>query len=255
MKMTYLHLLRNEYMKQFKRPRIWMFIGFMIVMNIIAGLFFKLLFRQTDFMFWDYIHASSYLLLVIQFICIIIAGDIVSSEYERGTVKLLFTRPIKKLHILSSKYIMTLYCILFFVLMQFAMSGLIGLIFFSDTLLALSEQVLISLGSYLFTFIEMIVICTVAFCLSAITRSSVISIAVSIFLVFTSSIVITLLQHYKYEAGKYLLFANSNLMPYFFGDPLFEGMTLVSSIVNILVHFIFLFFLSYIFIAKRDVHV
>jgi ABC-2 type transport system permease protein len=242
-------------MKLFKRPRIWILIGLMVVMNIIVSLFFKFLFKDTDFAFWDYIQVSSYLLIVVQLMCIIVSGDIVSSEFEKGTIKFLFTRPVKRVKILVAKYLTVLYIVLLLGLLQLLISFILGLIFYSGTLFNLDQKVLVGLGGYLFQYIEIIVMSTIAFSLSAITRSSVFSIAVPIFLLFTSSAVITLLEHYHYQAGKYLLFANTNLMPYFFGNPMFEGMSLTFSIWNIVIHMAILFFFTVLTFTKRDVHV
>jgi ABC-2 type transport system permease protein len=253
--MSYLHLIKNEHMKLFKRPRIWIFIGLMVVMNIIVSLFFKFLFKGTEFTFWDYIQVSSYLLIVIQLMCIIVAGDIVSSEFEKGTIKFLFTRPVKRGKILVSKYITVIFIIILLVTLQLLMSCILSIVFYSETLLTLDQKVLIGLGGYLFNLIEIMVMSTIAFSFSAITRSSVFAIAVPIFMLFTSSAIITLLDHYHYQAGKYLLFANTNLMPYFFGQPLFEGMSLAFSIINIVIHMIVFFLFSFLSFTKRDVHV
>jgi ABC-2 type transport system permease protein len=253
--MSYLHLIKNEHMKLFKRPRIWILIGLMVFMNIIVSIFFKFLFKGTEFTFWDYIQVSSYLLIVIQLMCIIVAGDIVSSEFEKGTIKFLFTRPVKRVKILISKYITVLYIIILLVSLQLFMSGILGIVFYSETLLTLDQKVIIGLASYLFNLIEIVVMSTIAFSFSTITRSSVFSIAVPVFLLFTSSAIITLLNHYHYQAGKYLLFANTNLMPYFFGQPLFEGMTLTFSIINIILHMVVFFFFSILSFTKRDVYV
>jgi ABC-2 type transport system permease protein len=253
--MKYLHLIKNEHMKIFKRSRIWVLVGIMVVMNIIVSLFLKFLFKGTDFSFWDFIQVSSHLLLVIQLMCIIIAGDIVSSEFEKRTIKFLFTRPVKRIKILISKYITVLYIIILFVSLQFFISCILGIILYFKTILHLDQTVLIGLSRYLFTLIEIIVMSTIAFSFSAITRSSVFSISVPIFLLFTSGAIITLLEHYNYQEGKYLLFANTNLMPYFFGQPLFEGMTLTFSVINIVIHIAILFLLSALSFTKRDVHV
>lgn len=252
---SYLHLIKNEYMKLFKRPRKWILIGLMVVMNIIVSLFFRFLFKGTEFTFWDYIQVSSYLLIVIQLMCIIVAGDIVSSEFEKGTIKFLFTRPVKRVKILASKYITVIYIIILLVTLQLLMSCILGIVFYSETLLTLDQKVLIGLGGYLFNLIEIVVMSTIAFSFSAITRSSVFAIAVPIFMLFTSNAIITLLDHYHYQSGKYLLFANTNLMPYFFGQPLFEGMSLTFSIINIVLHMIVFFFFSFLSFTKRDVHV
>ena len=248
-------LIRNENQKLYKRMRIWGFLGVIVISNILVGLFFHFLFKDTEFSFWDYIQVSSYVLLVIQLISIIVAGEIVSSEFERGTIKFLFIRPVKRVNILVSKYITVLANVFLLVMFQLFLSVIIGSIFYADSLFVLDQKVLVGLGSYLFQMIEIGILTSVAFCLSAITRSSVISIALPIFLIFTSSALMTLLQHYQVDAARYLLFANANLMPYFFGEPMFGGMTLLFSIVNILIHMMLFFLLAGYLFSKRDVHV
>ncbi|MCM3442745.1 ABC transporter permease [Metabacillus halosaccharovorans] len=248
-------LIRNENQKLYKRMRMWIFLGFIVVANILIGLFFHFLFKDTEFSFWDYVQVSSYVLLVIQLISIIIAGDIVSSEFERGTIKFLLIRPVKRVNILVSKYITVQANVFLLGMFQLFLSIIIGLIFYADSLFLLDQRVLVGLGSYLFQLIEIGIITSIAFGLSAITRSSVISIALPIFLVFTSSALMTLFQHYHVDAAKYLLFANTNLMPYFFGEPMFEGMTLLYSIVIIMIHMMSFFLLAGYLFTKKDVHV
>ncbi len=254
MKVLY-QLIRNENQKLYKRKRMWIFLGLIVILNIFVGLFFHFLFKDTDFTFWDYIQVSSYVLLVIQLMSIIIAGDIVSGEFERGTIKFLFIRPIKREKILASKYLTVLANVFLFVMWQLFLSVIMGTIFYADSLFVLDQRVLIGLGSYLFQLIEISIVTSLAFCLSAITRSSVISIALPIFLVFSSSAILTLLDHYHVDTARFLLFANTNLMPYFFGEPMFEGMSLPFSIVNIMIHLLFFFLLGVYLFSKKDVHV
>lgn len=254
MKILY-QLIRNENQKLYKHKRMCIFLGLIVILNILSGLFFHFLFKDTDFAFWDYIQVSSYLLLVIQLMSIMIAGDIVSGEFERGTIKFLFIRPVKRVKILVSKYMTVLANVFLFVMFQLFLSVIMGSIFYADSLFVLDQRVLIGLYSYLFQFVEIGIVTSIAFCLSTITRSSVISIALPIFLVFTSSALMTLLNHYHVDTARFLLFANTNLMPYFFGEPMFEGMTLPFSIVNILIHLLFFFLLAGYLFSKRDVHV
>lgn len=252
---NFMHLVSNEHMKIFKRRKIWVLFGLVALMNLVVSLFFKYLFTGLVFTFWDYIQVSSYLLVVVQLMCIMIAGEIVSSEFERGTIKLLFIRPVRRGKVLASKYMIILYISLLLVAFQLLMSVVLGLIFYAGTFLRIDQTVLFALRGYLFSFIEILVMGTIAFCLSAITRSSVFSIVVPIFLLFTSRAIISILEHNQYEAGKYLLFSNTNLAPYFFGQPLFEGMTLTFSIINILVHMGVFGLTAVLFFTKRDVHV
>jgi ABC-2 type transport system permease protein len=250
-----LSIIKNEHQKLYKRSRMWISFALLLIINVIIGVFFKFVFKGAEFSFWDYIQISSYLLLVVQLISIIVAGDIVSNEFEKGTIKFLFLRPVKRIYILGAKYITVLTTVGFLVLIQLFISTIIGLIFYYQSLLILDQKVLIGLASYLFQIIEISVMATIAFSLSTITRSSVVAISIPIFLLFTSSAVITLLEHYHIEEAKYLLFSNTDLLPYFFGQPLFEGMTLFFSILNILLHITLLLGISSYLFTKRDIHV
>jgi ABC-2 type transport system permease protein len=233
----------------------WVFIGLMIVINLFVSIFVRFVLEDVSFRFWDFIQISSYLLILTQLLSMIIAGDIVSSEFEKGTIKLLLIRPVNRIKILSSKYMTVLMVVVFFVTIQLLISLLLGVVFFSGTLFDIDQTVLFGLASYFFKLIEIIVYCTIAFCLSTLSRSSVFSIAISIFLFFTSGALMTVLEHFNYQAGKYLLFANTNLMPYFSGNPIFEGMTLGFSILNIILYMSFFSLLSFLSFSKRNIYI
>ncbi len=57
----------------------------------------------------------------------------------------------------------------------------------------------------------------------------------------------------KFTWAKYILFANTNLMQYFEGAPMVEGMTITFSIIMILVYFVIFQFLAFYVFKKRDV--
>lgn len=57
----------------------------------------------------------------------------------------------------------------------------------------------------------------------------------------------------KFEWAKYSLFANTNLMDYFNGQPLFEDMTIGFSIAVLIVYFILFNLIAFLFFVKRDV--
>ncbi len=252
---SFFYLVNNEIMKIYKRPGAWVFLGLILLINLLFGLIVRRLFVDASLPFWDFIDMSSNLLLIIQLIVIVYAGDILSNEFSRGTIKMLLMRPYSRSKILFSKLIAILFLVIFFTLFQFTSSVLAGILFFSGGFTLFGQSFLFSSSSYLFQFIEIVIIGLLAFTLSVITRSSIFSITVTIFLFYFSSLALALLEHFGYENGKYILFANTNLQPYFFGEPMFDGMTLYFSIINVLFHCVICLIISFGLFNKRDIHV
>lgn len=105
-------------------------------------------------------------------------------------------------------------------------------------------------------FVEITMTATLAFTLSTVFRSSTLAISLSIFLMFVGEICVEVCKLMGLEGGKYLLFANTDLSPYFNGGiPLFSGMTLMFSVGILLVHFTVFHLVSWLSFTKRDVSV
>ena len=88
--------------------------------------------------------------------------------------------------------------------------------------------------------------------ISAVFRNSSLAIGLSIFLMFTGAELTGLLAM-KFDWAKYILFANTDLMQYFEGVPMVEGMTLTFSVIMIVIYFILFQSLAYVVFKKRDV--
>ena len=251
---NYLRLIMNENIKIFKRTTIWILIGLLVLTNLLVSLVMNYIFQDTLFTFWDFLLFSTYLVIGIQLICIIVAGDIVSSEFSLGTIKLLLIRPVSRVKILFSKYAAVVFVAFFVSIIHFISSTIFGFLFFHQTVLVEESQMIINtLLRYTFGFLETIIICTMAFMFSTVTRSSIFSIAFSIILLLVSGAVITLLSHYGVETGKYLLFANTDLTQHFIRSPIFESTTLLVSILNSTVHMLIFYVISTLFFIKRDI--
>ncbi len=89
---------------------------------------------------------------------------------------------------------------------------------------------------YALKSINMIMLATMAFMISAVFRNSSLAISLSIFLMFSGTSLTALLAM-KFTWAKYILFANTDLMQYFEGIPMVNGMTLPFSIIMIIVYF------------------
>lgn len=250
-------LVRNENMKIFLRTRTLFLIGLIVLINFLTVIFMKNVLQQAASLstMWDFALSSVNLLWIVQVFAVIIAGDIVASEFSWGTIKLLLIRPATRAKILFSKYIAVLFFTWTIMFVLFLSSLLFGLIFFG-----MGEGGLFMFGKvtsmYCLQFIEILMMVTFAFMISTVFRSSSLAIGLSIFLTFMGKPVVDILYHFDFEWGKYVLFANTDLSPYFSGgDPMFPGMSLGFSILILLVYFTLFQALSWFVFMKRDVSV
>ncbi len=249
------NLIINEFLKQLSRPRMWVSIGIIVFINSLASFFVYMLFEGIQFSFWEFMRISSNLLLVIQVFCLIIAGDIVSDEFSSGTVKLLLIRPINRGKILLSKYLTVIVMATILTASHFLFSTLIGTLWFYKSFFQFHMNVFIVAGAYVLRFLEMVIICSLAFTLSVLTRNSSFAIGTTIFLTFSTNTFLILMNERGLEWGKYLLLANTDLQQYFFGTPPFEGMTFGFSVLVILLYLVVFSGGAWLFFCRRDVEV
>jgi len=249
-------LVFNENVKIYKRPRGMILLGLLILMNLFIAIVMKYIFSDTNFTLSDHLNISTYLIFVLNFICIIIAGDIVSSEFSSGTIKLLLIRPAKRIKILLAKYVAVIMFIVLVVTIHLLTSIIFGSIFFYSSLLSFDGSLILTIMlNYIFGFMEIVIVCSFAIMLSVVTRSSVFSVSVPIFIIMSFKLILEVMSHYNVQEGKYLLFANSNLSQYFSGRPLFDGMTLNFSLLNITIHMVIFFALATVIFSRRDINV
>lgn len=216
--------------------------------------------RETG---WDFAQSMSAMISLVTILTVIVAGDSIASEFSWGTIKLLLIRPVSRTKILISKYISTLGFALLLLLILFIWSAIVGAALFgvaadqpyiyADKAGTVHEGSIIThvLTTYGMQSVSLLMIVTFAFMISAIFRSSSLSIGLSIFLLFTGTTAVQLLS--KYGWAKYILFANLDLRQYFDGMPLIEGMTLGFSLIVLAVYFVVFQLAAWLLFTKRDV--
>lgn len=213
---------------------------------------------------WNFVGDIAQMIDFVGIFIIVIAAGIVASEFNWGTIKLLLIRPISRTKILASKYLTVLLFGLSMLIFVFTFSIVLGAILFGFPESAtphliynngvVTEQ---PIWLHLIIFyglnsINMVMLVTMAFMMSAVFRNSSLAIGLSIFLMFTGG-QFTMLLASKFEWAKYILFANTNLMQYFEGKPMLEGMTLSFSVVMLLIYLFLFLFLAYYIFKKRDI--
>lgn len=216
---------------------------------------------------WTFMKDSTDFISFAGLFVIIVAAGIVAHEFSTGTVKILLVKPYRRWKILLSKYLAVN---LFFFLMLavvFVIAALTGLVLFgtggagANVHLAyvngevVEQNLLLYLvKTYALNSLSVYLLVAMAFMISAVFRNSGLAIGLSVFLLLMGGTITNLLAA-KFDWAKYSLFANTNLMQYFDGMPLVEGMTIGFSITMILIYFAIFHLLAFGVFTKRDISV
>lgn len=201
--------------------------------------------------------------LLIAFI-LVIAGDIVASEFGTGTIKMLLTQTATRTRILTAKYLSTLLFALFATALMFVAAALIGWIFFgtagadAPSFYTGTQQTIQHMPAiaylamqYGFLLVQILLMSTIAFMISTIFRSSALAITIALLSFLIGNVLVRALSSYNWD--KFILFANTDLSQFVVGGPTIKGLTLGFSITMLAVYFIVMNVLAWIFFVRRDV--
>lgn len=213
---------------------------------------------------WQFVMENQMLLSLVSLFTIIVAAGIIANEFRWGTIKLLLIRPISRTKILAAKYSSVLVFSFLTLIFVLAFSWLVGGIIIgfdglnphivlekADGLeyVSIIKEIITGYG---FSLVNLLMMATFAFMISAAFRNSALAIGLAIFLMFAGNqIVFFFIER---DWAKYILFANTDLTQYFNGNtPLMEGMTLGFSVTMLVIYYIIFVALAWIFFTKRDV--
>ena len=219
---------------------------------------------NIEYSAWDFVSDCIQLMSLTGLFTIIIAAGIVANEFNWGTIKLLLIRPLSRTKILLSKFLTVLLFGLLSIMVLFVFSYLLGAILFglpeqaypylhySNGVVIEQTMILHLISFYGLNSISVLMLTTMAFMISSVFRNSSLAIGISIFFMFMGNTVTILLANW-FDWSKYLLFANTDLTPYFEGTPLISEMTLSFSIIMLLIYFVIFTGLAFWIFKKRDV--
>lgn len=216
-----------------------------------------------DYSVWSFLSDMSFVIDIIALFTIIVAAGMIASEFSWGTIKLLLIRPISRVKILLSKYVVVILFSFMMLSLLFFLSFVVGAAFFGisdpspylayvDGEVVEKNQVIHLVAYYLLSSVGLLMFTTMAFMISAAFRNSSLAIGISIFLLLSGSTVTALLAA-KFDWAKFLLFANVDLNQYFETVPMVEGMTLTFSVIMLLVYFVIFHVISFLAFVKRDI--
>lgn len=199
---------------------------------------------------------------------VMIAGTIVSEEFNKGTVKLLLIKPYKRSTILTAKFITTLIMliiiILTVILMQFVVGGIAKgfdtyseqAVVYNHTTNSLEEMSIIKYLA-LQTMGKLpiyVLLLTLAFALSTLFCNSALAIAITLLGSMSAATINMLAHQFKLEWIKFFVTPNWDLTQYLFGGlPEFQGLTLVFSIAIIVAYMIIMLVPSYMVFKRRNI--
>ena len=201
-------------------------------------------------------------------ILVMIAGTIVSEEFNKGTIKLLLVKPYSRTKILLSKFITSMLMIIFVVLIMGIMQLFVGgVIFGFDSLSAPvveynfntnSLQEINVLVYFLIQFLAQlpifILLATLAFALGTIFTNSALAITISLLGYIAANIINQLAMSYNIKFLEYFVTMNWDLSQYLFGNlPNMEGMTMSFSIITCIVYFLIMVIPTWIIFKKKNI--
>lgn len=201
-------------------------------------------------------------------IIIMIAGTIMSEEFNKGTIKLLLVKPYSRTKILLSKFITVMLMVIFVVLIMGIMQLLVGGVVFGFD--SLSEPVVaynfntnslqeINVFVYFLTqFLAQlpifILLATLAFALGTIFTNSALAITISLLGYIAANIINQLAISYNIKFLEYFVTMNWDLSQYLFGNlPNMEGMTMTFSIITCIVYFLIMIISTWIIFKKKNI--
>lgn len=210
---------------------------------------------------------SEYGLFIIVMI-VMIAGTIVSDEFNKGTIKLLLVKPYTRNKILLAKYITTIIMIGFSILALITMQMIVGGIMFGYDSLSVpvlqynfnsntleTMNVFACLGiDILVQLPTIIILATLAFALSTIVANSAVAITVPLLIYMSSNVINMLVVQNNVQFMKFFITMNWDFSEYLFGNlPSMEGMTLGFSAIICIIYLLIIIIPTFINFKKKNI--
>jgi ABC-2 type transport system permease protein len=197
---------------------------------------------------------------------IVVASDIVSSEFARGTIKMLLIRPYSRWKILLSKLLVTVGFAFVMWLVVIAATWLVGGLAYGfggmdQTYLTITDdQRVIENGvvEYVFAnigleFIELAVLVALCFMISTLFKSNSVAIGVAMFTMFAGNTITMLLAEKDWVI--YTLFANMDLSALIDKqNQIIEGLSIPFSMGVLAVYTVLMLIITFTVFQKRDVN-
>lgn len=209
---------------------------------------------------------DDYIFLILVF-GVMIAGSIVSEEYNKGTIKSLLITPYKRSSILIAKFITVLIMLLAFIIIAYLMDLLVGGMFLGFSSLKnhvaiynLSTKTLEVMSIFKYVLIKLIatlpmiiLLVTLAFSVSTIIGSTPFAIVITFAGYIGSSIVNSFALYYKIDILKYFVTTNWDFNEYLFGATSRYNTSLTHAIIVCIVYFLIMIITSILVFKRKNI--
>lgn len=209
---------------------------------------------------------GEYMFLILVF-GVMIAGAIVSEEYNKGTIKSLLITPYKRSTILLSKFITVIIFTILFIIISYLMQIIIGGLFLGfgslsnhvvEYNLASKSLEVMSLSKYVLLYSianlpQIILLVTLAFAVSTIVGNTAFAIVITFAGVIGSSIINMFASAYKIEILKYFVTTNWDFNYYLFGGTSPYKTSLTHAIIVCIIYFLIMLITSFIVFNKKNI--
>lgn len=209
---------------------------------------------------------GEYMFLILVF-GVMIAGAIVSEEYNKGTIKSLLITPYKRSTILLSKFITVIIFTILFIIISYLMQIIIGGLFLGfsslsnhvvEYNLASKSLEVMSLSKYVLLYSianlpQIILLVTLAFAVSTIVGNTAFAIVITFAGVIGSSIINMFASAYKIEILKYFVTTNWDFNYYLFGGTSPYKIGLTHAIIVCIIYFLIMVITSFVVFNKKNI--
>jgi ABC-2 type transport system permease protein len=214
---------------------------------------------------WKYMKEMAPISSLIGLFVIVVASDIVSSEFSKGTIKMLLIRPYSRWKILLSKFLATLGFAFVMWLVVIATTWLVGGLAYGfggidQSYLVVTDNQEVrerTVVEYVFAnigveFIELTALVALSFMISTLFMSNSVAIGVAMFTMFAGNTIVMLLANKDWII--YTLFANMDLSTLIDGqNQLIKDLTLPFSISMLAIYTAVMLAITFTVFQKRDV--
>lgn len=198
---------------------------------------------------------------------IMIAGGIVSDEFNKGTIKSLLITPFSRIKILASKFITAFLAIPIIILAIFIFQMLVGTILFGISSLSIpvviynvqiGEILSINIFKYFLIMLvanlpQIILLMTLAFSVSTIFNSTAFAITITFCGIIGAQFINALALSYDIKILDYFVTTNWDFTQFLFGGKSIYDLSLNHSIVICVVYFAIMLITSFIVFNKKDI--
>ena len=199
---------------------------------------------------------------------IMIAGTIVSEEFNKGTIKLLLVKPYSRNKILLAKFVTILIMIVFSIAAVVGMELIVGGIIFGFESLSIpiveynfATESLETMSIFAYLGIEiitqlpkLILLATLAFACSTLFTNSAVAIAIPLLGYMSADMINMLVVQFKVEFMKFFVSLNWNFEEYLFGNlPQMEGLTFNFSAIICMIYFVVMIIPTFIAFKKKNI--